>query len=261
MTSADGPRPAPDTWALDLDGVLWTGKDPIEGAAGAISTLRAGGRTVVFVTNNSFSPIRQQEEKLASFGIPAEGAVISSAQAGASLVEAGEKVFVFGGPGVVEAVEARGAELLTADRAEHADAVIVGLDWDLSYDRLRASVQAVLAGARFIATNTDTTYPHENGLYPGAGALVAAVRTATGAEPVVAGKPEAPVAALVKARYGDDGIMVGDRPETDGAFARTLGYQFGLVFSGITQPDDLPVDPMPDLVAADLSALVAAHDL
>lgn len=261
MTSAAETRTAPETWALDLDGVLWTGKDPIPGAAEAVSALRASGRTVVFVTNNSFSPIAQQEKKLASFGIPAEGAVISSAQAGASMVDAGEQVFVFGGPGVIEAVEERGAVLVEAEHATNADAVIVGLDWDLSYDRLRAAVQAILAGARFIATNTDTTYPHENGLYPGAGALVAAVRTATGVEPIVAGKPEAPVAALVTARYGEEGIMVGDRPETDGAFARTLGYQFGLVFSGITQPDDLPVDPTPEVVAADLSAMVAAHDL
>ncbi len=258
MTSA-GARTAPDTWALDLDGVLWTGKDPIAGAAEAVGALRASGRTVVFVTNNSFSPIAQQEAKLASFGIPAEGAVISSAQAGASLVKAGERVFVFGGPGLIEAVEDRGASLVGAEQAVEADAVIVGLDWDLSYDRLRAAVQAILGGARFIATNTDTTYPHENGIYPGAGALVAAVRTATGVEPLVAGKPEAPVAALVTARYGDDGIMVGDRPETDGAFARTLGYQFGLVFSGITQPADLPIDPVPDVVAADLLAMVTAH--
>lgn len=261
MTSATGTRPAPETWALDLDGVLWTGKDPISGAAEAVGALRASGRTVVFVTNNSFSPIAEQEKKLASFGIPAEGAVISSAQAGASLVKAGERVFVFGGPGVVEAVENQGASLLGADRATDADAVIVGLDWDLSYDRLRAAVQAILGGARFIATNTDTTYPHENGLYPGAGALVTAVQTATGVAPIVAGKPEAPVAALVTARYGEDGIMVGDRPETDGAFAQTLGYRFGLVFSGITQPNDLPVDPTPEVVAADLAAMVAAHDL
>lgn len=259
MSAAVPQSVAPPTWALDLDGVLWTGTDPIDGSASAVEVLRAEGRTVVFVTNNSWATISHQEEKLASFGIPAEGAVISSAQAGASLVEPDERVFVLGGPGVNEALVASGAELLAEDQAIGADAVVVGLDWDLSYQRLCAAVQAILGGARFIATNTDTTYPSENGLFPGAGAIVAAVATATGVEPTIAGKPEAPIAALTRARFGNDGIMVGDRPETDGAFAATLGYQFGLVFSGVTQPEDLPITPEPQQTATDLAALVAAQ--
>ena len=117
-------------------------------------------------------------------------------------------------------------------------------------------MQAVLGGARFIATNTDATYPTERGLFPGAGAIVSAVATATGIEPLVAGKPEEPGAALVRDRFGSEGIMVGDRPETDGDFARTLGYRFGLVFSGVTQPEDLPISPTPDVMADNLEALV-----
>lgn len=257
----------PYTWGLDLDGVIWSGTEPIPGSAQAVVDLRAAGHQVVFVTNNSFSTIAQQEAKLGSFGIDAEGSVITSAQAGASLVSSGERALVLGGPGVVEALEARDVDLVSVEEvaaggsavaAAAIDAVVVGLDWQLDYQRLSAAVQAVLTGARFIATNTDSTYPSERGLLPGAGAIVAAVAAATGSTPTVAGKPERPAAELVRARYGTNGIMVGDRPETDGAFAVSLGYDFGLVLSGVTT-DSAGVSPGPDVVAADLAGLVAEH--
>lgn len=252
-------EPAP-LWVLDLDGVIWTGSEPIEGSADAVAALRRHGAEVVFATNNSFSTEQQQVDKLGSFGIDATDSVVSSAMAGASLVGAGERVFVFGGPGVREAVTLAGAELVEgyAQGDDVPDAVLVGLDWDLSYDRLRSAVQAVRAGARFIATNTDSTYPTERGLYPGAGALVAAVQRSTDVEPVVAGKPHQPMADLIRSRFGTNGIVVGDRADTDGAFARTLGFEFGLVFSGVLSASDLPTDPMPERTAEDLLALVRA---
>lgn len=255
------------TWALDLDGVIWSGTDPIAGSSQAVAELRAAGHDVVFVTNNSFSTVAQQEAKLASFGIDATDAVITSAQAGASLVEPGERALVLGGPGVIEALTAREVDLIAPEAvaagaaavsAAKIDAVVVGLDWELDYHRLGAAVQAILAGARFIATNTDATYPSERGLLPGAGAIVAAVAAATGVEPVVAGKPEQPAADLVRARYGSVGVMVGDRPETDGAFAVSLGYEFCLVLSGVTT-DPAGVVPVPGVVAADLASLVATR--
>ncbi len=248
------------TWALDLDGVLWTGKVPIPGSAAAVTHLLARGHDVVFVTNNSFATVAEQEAKLAAMGIDAPGRFISSAMAGANLVEPGERVFVLGGPGIAEAVQARGATLVDATSVEvgSIDAVLVGLDWQLSYDRLRVATQAVSSGARFVATNTDPTYPTEHGFYPGAGAIVASVAAATGVEPLVAGKPHDAQAALVRERFGSEGIMVGDRPETDGAFAVALGYRFGLVLSGVVSEDDLPVEPTPDVIAADLGSLVAA---
>ena len=255
------------TWGLDLDGVIWSGTEPIAGSAEAVADLRGAGHDVVFVTNNSFSTIAQQESKLGSFGIDASGSVITSAQAAASLVEPGERALVLGGPGVIEALTAREVDLVApaevaagaqAVEAERIDAVVVGLDWELDYHRLAAAVQAILAGGRFIATNTDATYPSERGLLPGAGAIVAAVAAATGTAPIVAGKPEQPCADLVRARYGTVGVMVGDRPETDGAFAVALGYDFGLVLSGVTT-DPVGVEPKPAVVAADLATLVAAR--
>lgn len=248
------------TWALDLDGVLWTGKNPIPGSSEAVSLLRDAGHDVIFVTNNSFATIAEQEAKLASFDIEADGHVVSSAQAGASLVNAGERVYVLGGPGVVEAAEARGAIVVdTGISAGVVDAVLVGLDWDLSYHRLVDASQHVREGARFIATNDDSSYPTEKGLYPGAGSLVAAVAVASGGTPVVAGKPHAPIADLVRHRFGSEGIMVGDRADTDGRFAHSVGYRFGLVFSGVTSRDDLPTDPVPDVTDEDLLSLVRAE--
>jgi ribonucleotide monophosphatase NagD (HAD superfamily) len=121
----------------------------------------------------------------------------------------------------------------------------------------------VRGGARFVATNLDATYPVPGGMVPGAGSLVAAVATAAGATPEVAGKPAAPTVGLIRDRYGDVGVAVGDRPSTDGALATALGWPFGLVLSGVTAAVAPPggeaiPDPPPPFVAADLGTLAPA---
>jgi 4-nitrophenyl phosphatase len=239
-------------FALDLDGVVWLADEPLPGAARAVAQLRETGEPVVFVTNNSSVPVGLVEAKLARQGIPAEGDVVTSAMAAAGLVEPGERVLVCAGPGVVEAVQGRGAE---AVRDGDADAVVVGFHLDFDYERLRIAARAVRRGARLLATNDDASYPTPDGPIPGGGAILAAVQTATGAPVQVAGKPHPPMAALVRRRLGDDGVMIGDRPDTDGRFARALGYRFALVHTGVT-PAGVRVDPEPDLVAADLPGLV-----
>jgi HAD superfamily hydrolase (TIGR01450 family) len=241
-------------FALDLDGVVWLADEPIPGAAAAVARLRATGEPLVFVTNNSSQPVRTVEAKLAAHGISAEGDVITSAMAAATLVEPGERVLVCAGPGVVEALDARGAVPV---RDGDADAVMVGFHLDFDYERLRIAARAVRRGARLLATNADSSYPTPDGPIPGGGAILAAVVAATGTEAVVAGKPHAAMAALVRARLGATGVMVGDRPDTDGRFASALGYRFALVHTGVT-PAGLAVDPEPDLVAPDLASLVAS---
>jgi 4-nitrophenyl phosphatase len=243
-------------WVLDLDGVVWLGDQPVPGAAAAVARLRAAGEQVCFATNNSSVVIAEQEAKLARFGIAAEGGLVTSAMAGAALAEPGQRVLVCGGPGVVEALEQRGA-VPVRDETD-VDMVMVGFHYDFDYTRLRLAYQALRQGARFVATNDDATYPTPDGLIPGGGAIAASIAYAAGEAPEVAGKPHQPMADLIRARTGDaDGIMVGDRPDTDGAFAKTLGYRFGLVLTGVTTADDLPVEPSPDLVAPDLPTLVA----
>jgi HAD superfamily hydrolase (TIGR01450 family) len=255
ITSPVRSKGAPVTWVLDLDGVVWLADQPIAGAAESVGRLRAQGQRVLFATNNSAVPVAEVEAKLARFDIRARGDVVTSAMAAARLVEPGERVLVCGGPGITDAVTARGAvPVLDGD----ADAVAVGFHRDFDYERLRVAAQAVWRGARLIATNDDATYPTPDGTIPGGGAIVAAVAYASGVVPVVAGKPHRPMADLVRAIGGPAGTVVGDRPETDGAFAHAMGYRFALVFTGVTGRDDLPVSPAPDVVAESLAALVDA---
>jgi 4-nitrophenyl phosphatase len=241
-------------WLLDLDGVVWLSGVAIPGSVEAIARLRSAGERVVFVTNNSSARVGDQEAKLAAIGIPAEGDVLTSAMAAAQLLEPGETALVAGGPGIDEALRARG---VTPVREGDADAVVVGFHLDFDFERLRIASGAVRAGARLIGTNDDATYPTPAGEIPGGGAILAAVAYASSTEPVVAGKPFLPMAEAVRALVGDGRhVMVGDRPSTDGLFARRLGATFGLVLSGVTTAADLPVEPAPDVVGVDLAELV-----
>lgn len=241
-------------WLLDLDGVVWLAGVAIPGSAEAVARLRAAGERVLFVTNNSSATLGTQEGRLAALGVPAAGDVVTSAMAAAELVAPGSTALVCGGPGIVEALERR--EVKTV-RAGAADAVVVGFHLDFDYGRLRAAAGAVREGALLIGTNDDATYPTPDGEIPGGGAILASVAYAAGVEAVVAGKPFPPMAATVRSLVGDGPhVMVGDRPSTDGAFARRLEATFGLVLSGVTSAAELPVVPGPDAVGADLAAVV-----
>ena len=243
-------------WLLDLDGVVWLAGEPIPGSPEAVAALREAGERVVFVTNNSSSTVADQEARLASIGIPAAGDVVTSALAAARLLQPGSTALVCGGAGITEAVERVGARPV---REGDADAVVVGFHRDFDYERLRAAATAVRRGARLIGTNDDATYPTPDGEIPGGGAILAAGGTAAQTEPVVAGKPFQPMADTVIALAGTGPhVMVGDRPSTDGAFARRLGATFVLVLSGVTDASELPVDPAPDVVVPDLWAAASA---
>lgn len=242
------------TWALDLDGVLWRGDTAIAGSAGAVAALRGRGERVVFFTNNSHQRVASYVAKLERVGVQVDAeAVITSGQAAASLLEPGTTALVCAGPGVDEALLARGVQPV---REGSADAVVVGWHSDFDYARLSAALSAVLGGARLIGTNDDATYPTEDGVIPGGGALLAAVAYAAGVVPEVAGKPNSPMVAMIESRVGRVDVMVGDRPDTDGRLAAAMGARFALVLSGVTVEADLPVDPEPDLVARDLAAVV-----
>jgi 4-nitrophenyl phosphatase len=246
----------------DLDGVIWRGEQPIPGAAEGVADLRAAGLRVGFVTNNSSQPVAEVVAKLEGAGVHADAEhVITSAQAAASLLaeslSTAAPVLACAGAGVVEALEAVG---LTVVDKEPADAVVVGLHRNFDFDELDRSSAAVRAGARFVATNLDATYPVAGGMIPGSGAIAAAVATASGRQPDVAGKPEAPMAAVVRERLGATGVVVGDRPTSDGAFANTLGWPFALVLSGVTSDPPVPggeavPSPPPPFVADDLGSL------
>ena len=176
------PFEGPPAIVLDLDGVLWLGDEPLPGAADAVARFRAAGLAVGFMTNNSSLPVAGYVEKLGRFGVPADPSeVLTSALAAADLLAAdlgpGSKILACSGPGVVEALEAKGFEVVDAGPAE---AVVVGWHRTFDFDRLERASAAIRAGARFVATNLDATYPAADGLLPGNGSLVAAVATAAG---------------------------------------------------------------------------------
>jgi len=246
-------------WIVDLDGVLWLAGEPIGDVSGAVATLRRHGARVVYATNNSSPTTAEMLARLAAVGIDAgPGDLITSARVAASLLEPGERVHLLGEGGTREALVARGV-LVVEDGA--VDAAVVGWSRSFTFATLAAAATAARHAGRLIGTNSDPTHPTPDGLVPGSGALLAAVATASGVTPQVAGKPNGPMVAYVRRHLlagGERAVMVGDQPATDGLLAERLGIPFALVDSGVTPPG-APVDDCPVAVrSADLVTLVAA---
>jgi HAD superfamily hydrolase (TIGR01450 family) len=245
------------TWVIDLDGVIWLARQPIPGSADAIARLRAAGIGVLFATNNALPTLAELVDQLAAVGIAATPEdLVTSAQAAASLLDENSTAVVCASGGVTEALAARGVIVVAEGPA---DAVVVGLTRDFTYDMLATAVTAVRDGARLVGTNDDATYPTPGRLLPGAGALLAAVATAAQRTPEVAGKPHQPVATLIRRRAPDVSLVVGDRPSTDGLLARRLEVPFALVRSGVTGPRDTVADIGPAIDAPDIAAVVDRH--
>jgi len=159
---------------------------------------------------------------------------------------------VLGSDGILSALAESGIGVTNDPR--EAKALLVGLDWDLDYERLTRAADAVRLGARFIATNTDPTYPVADGLLPGGGACVAAVQVTTGVAPEIAGKPHPPMRALLRAKGIGEAWVIGDRIDTDIAMARAEpDWTSILVLTGVTEPDQATGA---DHVVSDLAAAV-----
>jgi 4-nitrophenyl phosphatase len=241
--SGSTPSSMPDTfasatlWIVDLDGVIWLTGEPIGDAQGAIAALRSRGIRVVFATNNSAPTTDELLDRLDRMGVHSSRAdLATSAAAVASLLQPGESVKVLAEGGVLEALAARGVQ---TDDDAGAVAAVVGWSRSFDFDRLAATAAVARSTGRLLATNEDPTHPTPTGLVPGSGALLAAVATASGVAPVIAGKPHEAMAALMRSAFGfenGDGsvVVVGDQPRTDGRLAERLDVPFGLVDSGVT---------------------------
>jgi HAD superfamily hydrolase (TIGR01457 family) len=255
-----------EAFLLDLDGVLYRGEQPVAGAGQAVEGLREAGRTVVFLTNNSARTPNQVAEKLRDMGVEASpGDVVTSAQATAGVVarmaredSRAATAYVIGERGVREALTEAGIEVLDGE-PPGAGFVVVGWDRGVDYDRLRTATVLVRSGARLVATNADASYPAPDGQeWPGAGALLAAVETASSARATVVGKPHRPLFDAAVERAGTDrALVVGDRLETDILGALHAGLDSALVLSGAAAAEDLlDQDGLPLMVLDDVGGLL-----
>lgn len=249
-----------DAFLFDLDGVLYRGDEPVPGAADVVAALRRLGKGIAFVTNNSARTPEAVSAKLMAVGIDASPEEVeTSALTTAALLAARHvrDAYVVGGEGVRRALGEAGVVVLEGDPPT-AGAVVVGLDTEVDYAKLRRASLLVGAGVPFIATNPDASFPATDGeRWPGAGAIVAAIETTTRVRAEVIGKPNAPILAAALARAGGGRpLMIGDRLDTDIAGAVTMGWSSFLVLTGISTRADVRAFPFaPTYVWEDLSLL------
>ncbi|MDP9441941.1 MAG: HAD-IIA family hydrolase [Actinomycetota bacterium] len=233
------------------------------GVAEAIGALRASGIKIVFATNNATKTIGQYVERLGRFGVEIAAAdlVTSAVVTAEEIVQrgwAGRRVFLVGGEGIREALQAIEMQLVEGDDGRTADIVVVSGTPHFDYDAMRTASLALRSGAVFLATNDDPTFPAPDGLWPGAGALLASIETASGRRAEVMGKPHLPMMAAVARRLAGRRriAVVGDQPRTDLAGARSMGWSTVLVLSGVTDAAAAhEVEPVPDLVVPTLVGL------
>jgi glycerol-1-phosphatase len=256
-----------DTALLDLDGVVYVGTQAVAHAPETLAAARARGMHLAFVTNNAARMPATVAAQLTRLGVPAAPAdVVTAAQAAARLVAehvpAGAAVLVVGGDGLEQALRERGLRpVRSAD--DGPAAVVQGYAPDVDWRQLAEASYAVARGIPWIASNLDLTIPTGRGIAPGNGALVGTVRIATGAEPLVAGKPELPLHRETILRTGArNPLVVGDRLDTDIEGAQHAGVDSLLVMTGVTTAALLVAaapERRPTYLAADLRGLLTAH--
>jgi 4-nitrophenyl phosphatase len=275
----DAPIPLPGLVIFDLDGVVYRGQEPIRGAAELVAALRESGCTVRFATNNSMATRQAFVTRLAAQGIRSEsGEIVTSTWATIQYLRAHEpdvrRVMAVGADGMLAELRDAGLEAVHASRGAPADwsgqplaarydAVVAGLDPTIDYRTMGIAATAIRDGARFVATNADARYVQPEGFVPGAGAIIAALQTASGLEPLVIGKPQPAMFRAILESTGiaaDDALVIGDNPDSDVVAARRAGIRVVLVLTGIADEGQLGAlggDREPDWVAADPSAAAA----
>lgn len=254
---------SPGSIVFDLDGVVYLGSTPIPGATEAIETLGDAGWQILFATNNSTTTAAVVSQVLMDrLGLVVEPhAVITSSMAAASYL--GEhklrSAYIIGSPQLASTIRAAG---ITTCKPEDAEAVVVGIDRSLTASTIERASTAIQRGAVFVATNTDATFPTARGPIDGAGTTVDTIANASGGSPLVCGKPHEPMATLVSKQLTSRNVwMVGDRLETDIAFAKRAGWFSVLTLSGVTEiggkhPQSLRPDYVIDSIA-DLPTMLA----
>ena len=250
---------------LDMDGVLWKADAPIGDLPRTFDLMQERGLKVAFATNNGTQTPEQYVERLAKLGVIIDPwQVVTSALGVANLLKqefpSGGPIFVIGGEGVKTALCECGFELLSTKAAKSAKAVVMGIDQEINFEKMSEAALLVQSGVAFYATNPDKTFPTPRGQIPGAGAWIAVIITATGVEPIYAGKPAPYLFELARTRLGttkEQTLVVGDRLETDIAGGQAAGMPTALVLSGVsTRAQAKKWQPKVEMVVEDLAALL-----
>jgi len=254
-----------DGLLIDLDGVVWIGREPVPGSAETLRALLEAGKRIVFVTNNPGKLPAAYAERLGELGVEVGEEQIVTAGIAVSRLAAeaageGGGAFVIGAAPLKQMVAATGMRLLEGEEAWEADAVVVSGHRGFDYEELVTAKRALERGAALFATSHDPTMPYPGGELPGTGAVLAAVETASGRRAEIAGKPERHLFEIARGALGECGsvAMIGDRVSSDIAGGRAAGLETILVLSGTTSREEAAAaSPAPDFVLESLSGLLA----
>jgi 4-nitrophenyl phosphatase len=250
---------------LDMDGVIWKGDAPIGDLPAIFNRIRERGLKFVFATNNGTKTPEEYQKKLRKLGVDIDTAQVVTSALGIAFLLAqkhprGTKIFMIGEDGIRAALEEKGFEIISVEKAPEAEAVVMGIDRGINFQKMAEAALLVRAGRPFYTTNTDRTFPTPRGEIPGSGAWLSVVTTATNVEPIVAGKPFPYLMELSLEQLGmkaEETLVVGDRLETDIAAGQAVGCLTALVLSGISTKEQADTwTPKMDVIAENLAELV-----
>ena len=252
-----------DGLLIDLDGVVWVGREMVPGSIDALRSLLGASKEIVFVTNNPGKPASEYARRLGEVGVDVSTErIVTAGEATATLAAesagVGAGAFVIGAPAFHETVADAGLKLLEGEAGPKADVVLVSGHRGFDYEELLTATLALQRGAALFATSHDPTLPMPGGAWPGTGAILAAVETASGATAAIGGKPEPHLFEMARERIAAAKrvAMVGDRVSSDIEGGRRVGLETVLVLSGATSRKEAEdADPAPDHVVEDLAAL------
>jgi 4-nitrophenyl phosphatase len=253
---------------FDLDGVIYRGNKLLPYTKETLKFLKKKNYKIFYLTNNSTKTREQYKEKLNHLGIEVEKSEIMTSAYGTALYFKEKKIekaniFVVGGEGIKKELENIGQNVFENfnNSKTKIDYVVVGLDFNFNFNKLYRAQQAILNGAKFIATNCDATYPTESGIMPGGGSIVKAIEFASGVKPLVIGKPNLYMLKTILKITNishQNTYLVGDRIETDILLGKKLKVKTFLVLTGVTKKEDLKnvkKEYMPDYIIENLKEL------
>lgn len=250
---------------LDMDGVLWKSDAPIGDLPSVFKRIRERGLKFVFATNNGTKTPEEYQQKLRHLGVEVNVSQVVTSALGIAYLLARKyppktKIFMIGGEGVRKALSEKGFEVLPLERVSEAQVFVMGIDREINFEKVAEATLLVRNGIPFYTTNTDKTFPTPRGEIPGSGAWLSVITTATGVEPISAGKPFPYLMELALERLGtkkEETLVVGDRLETDIAAGQAVGCPTALVLSGVASREQAEMwEKRIDIIAKDLTELV-----